>query len=469
MTTPLALAFAALIVALGIVWKIVRRLDAELTAMIAQAEANDGPVHGSVGRDELVDQARTRYADAANRPNGMIAVVALEIADLASIRSSLGHIAADHVVAEVLQRLRATTRDREELACVGDDRFLLMLNPPMTPYGALRAASRLSETMAHPLTVDDVALQVQIHAGTAVGPASEADAVFDNAEFALGRARQLGQTTPVLYDETEREQAEVAFRRAQGLRTAIEHDEMHVAYQPIPDLETGRLSGAEALLRWDSRALGPVSPADFIPIAETTGAIVEIGGWVLEQACHDVQTMAADCGQPTVAVNVSVQQLRHQGFVDIVRTALIASGLEPGRLTLEVTESIFANPVEVTAALDRLRDLGVRVALDDVGTGYSSLAQLATLPIDVMKLDRSLLSGGIGSGEATARVFTSVAALGRSLGLDVVAEGVETEAQSTFAQRAGCTHEQGFLRSRPVPIAEAVAFAQRLSSASPTR
>lgn len=469
MTAPLAIVFAALIVALGIVWMIVRRLDRELTAMIALAAASDTEPIGSASRDDLVSQAHARYGDNARRPSGMIAVVALEIADLASIRSSLGHPAAEMVVDEVHRRLRTTTREREELACIGDDRFLLMLNPPMTPYGALRAATRLSETTAQPLTVDDVTLQVQIHAGTAVGPASKATAVFDNAEFALGRARQLGQTTPVLYDETEREQAEVAFRRAQGLRTAIDHDELEVFYQPIVDLASGRLTGVEALLRWNSRTLGPVSPADFIPIAEDTGMIVEIGSWVLEQACHDAQAMTDDNGPPTVAVNVSVQQLRHQGFIDIVRTALIASGMTPSRLTLEVTESTFANPVEVTATLEQLRELGVRIALDDVGTGYSSLAQLATLPIDVMKLDRSLLAGGIDSADPAARVFTSVAALGRSLGLDVVAEGVETEEQSTFAHRAGCTHEQGFLRSRPVPLAEAVTFAQRLSATSPTR
>ncbi len=468
MTAPLAAAFAILVLALVVIWSIVRRLGRELATVTAggrPAEITDRP-GGVATRDGLVSLAMARHAA---RPHEDIGVVAFEIADLAGIKNSLGPAVAEQVVAEIARRLEKNSRATEDLARSTEDRFVLMLAPPVDPYGAVRAASRLSETATRPFAVADVTLQIQVHAGVAVGPVNEAGLVLDNAEFALNRARQTGQTTPVLYDETERENAEITFRRAQALRTAVEHDELTVAYQPILELGTGAIAGFEALLRWESPTLGPVSPADFIPIAEDTGAIIEIGSWVLERACLDLHRLSATSHRGFVTVNVSVHQLRHQGFVEIVGTALMASELDPSRLTLEVTESTFANPIEVASTLEVLRQLGVRVALDDVGTGYSSLAQLATLPIDVMKLDRTLLRDQTEPDDPASRVFTSLAALGRSLGMDVVAEGVETEEQSTFALVAGCTHEQGFLRSRPVPLADAVAFARHLDEAPHTR
>lgn len=467
-----ALSIAAwLILPAGLVfiWVQVRRQLAELEKLrraTAESPASawpDVPID-LMSRSQLFERARAE-GTGRTEATGPLAMIAIGPADLTEMSDGLRHGAIVQIIAEIARRLDRNTRSSEWIAQTTEGHFILVLGPPINAYGAVRAATRLAECLAAPIEVDGMPLQVDVFAGVAIG--DDPEQVLDDAEFALSRARQTRQTAPQLYDPEERARVEATFWQAQCLRSAVDRDELHVAYQPLLSLETGELAGVEALLRWHSPTLGLVSPADFIPIAEDTGTIVELGGWVLERACRDLQDIAPGDTTVKTSVNVSVHQLRRDGFIDVVRTALMATGLDPARLQIEVTESMFANPVEVTPKLIELRELGVSIALDDVGTGYSSLGQLATLPIDVIKLDRTLLAQREEAGDAADRIFTSIAALGRSLGLEVVAEGVETEEQSAVARRAGCTHEQGFLRSRPVPVAEVAAFARALRTGGP--
>ena len=462
MTALTLIALLALPAGLGVVWIQVRRQTAELDAL-RRASADRDDAGDSDSAIDLMTRAqlfeRALAPDNGREPEtGGFGMIAIGPSDLAEMTDGLRHGAVVQIIDEIARRLDRNTRSSEWVAQTSDGHFVLVLGAPITPYGAIRAATRLTECLAAPIEVDGMPLTVGVFAGVALG--EDPEQVLDDAEFALSRARQTRQTAPVLYDPEERARVEATFWRAQCLRSAVDREELHVAYQPLLSLETGRIDGVEALLRWHSPTLGAVSPADFIPIAEDTGTIVELGGWVLERACRDLHEIAGDDGHVKVSVNVSVHQLRHPGFLDIVKTALMATDLDPARLQVEVTESMFAVPAEVTPKLNALRELGVSIALDDVGTGYSSLGQLATLPIDVIKLDRTLLAQREEDGDAADRIFTSIAALGRSLGLEVVAEGVETEEQSAVARRAGCTHEQGFLRSRPVPVDEVAAFAR---------
>ncbi|MFC7574655.1 putative bifunctional diguanylate cyclase/phosphodiesterase [Klenkia terrae] len=235
-------------------------------------------------------------------------------------------------------------------------------------------------------------------------------------------------------------------------------DQLAVHYQPVVTLPGGQASGYEALLRWRHPTRGPIPPLQFIPIAEQTGAITALGTWVLRQATRDAVTgLGGECGPSKVAVNVSAVQLADQDFVGTVRAALADSGLPAERLVLEVTESVLADDlVAVCARLQQLRDLGVRIAIDDFGTGYSSLSYLRQLPADIVKVDRSFITDLARGGAATTLV-ASIVELARSLSLDVVAEGVETELQRDTLAALGCTYAQGYLFGRPEPVAPAPA------------
>ena len=469
MMSLLLVALVVLIAAIGLAWRTMRDQRLELQALrpvtrrSTQPTSGYDPLTGLIDREGLDEALASRRGRRASDRSDL-GVVALDLSGFGQLNATLGRDLGDRLLVILAERLQSHIRSPELLARPGGDRFLVVLGPPMTPTGVKRAASRFMDCLFEPVVIDGVRLQLRANAGAAVGPGHDIQTVLDNAELALDRARRESSLVPVVYDAALRQAADATFHRAQHLRSAVEHGELDVAYQPILQLGNKRLASVEALLRWHSPTLGSVSPADFIPIAEDTGAIVDIGAWVLERACTDLGIIAASDPTVTVSVNVSVHQLRHPGFVDVVRTALSAGELDPHRLQLEVTESTLANPDEVGDNLDELRRLGVRIALDDVGTGYSSLSQLATLPIDVIKLDRSLLQPQRDNSEAARRVFRSLAVLGKSLGLDVIAEGVETEEQSEFARTAGCSHEQGFLRSRPIPLADAVDFAHQLAT-----
>jgi EAL domain-containing protein (putative c-di-GMP-specific phosphodiesterase class I) len=264
------------------------------------------------------------------------------------------------------------------------------------------------------------------------------------------RAKELGKARCEVFDDSMRERAVERLDLEGGLRHALERGELRVLYQPQVELATGRIFGAEALLRWQHPDRGLVVPPLFIPIAEQTGLIVPIGAWVLEEACRQAAAWAGGDRELTMSVNVSPRQLADEGFESAVEYALAASGLEPRLLCLEITESaVMADPDAATAALERLKRLGVRLAIDDFGVGYSSLSQLKTLlPVDTIKIDKSFVDGVLGEGEDQA-IVDAVLRLAEGLGLAAVAEGVETRDQVDALLGMGCRLSQGFHFARP--------------------
>lgn len=431
-------------------------LEAEKAA--ADADSDRDPLTGAASWSGLLThlrRARSRRTDSSDE----IGVLAFDVGEFGAINATFGRAGGDTVLRTVAGRLQSRVRTGELLARTSGARFVVALEAPVTAYGARRAASRLLEGMRDPLDLEGETLTVDAHAGIAVGHRADGELLIEDAQAALMKARQDGAYHPVLFSDSLRRDTARSFHQAQQLKTAVSAGELYLAYQPIHRTQDGALTGVEALLRWDSRTFGPVSPVDFIPIAEDTGAIIEIGAWVLQKACEDLHHIADGRGDFVVSVNVSPHQLRAAGFAELVESVLASTDVPAASLQLEITESTLARPEEVEQQLQTLRDLGVRIALDDVGTGYSSLAQIAALPVDAIKLDRSLIMRlGTDDSSGSERVFTSLAALGQSLGLDVIAEGVETPDQARIARDAGCSHEQGFLYSRPVKLEEVVSY-----------
>ncbi len=457
---PLTLVVAAVLV-LGVVTinrlrKTVAGLESLNRGMGADPDRD--PLTGAANWSGLlthIRRARARRTDSGDE----IGILAFDISDFGALNATLGRAAGDAVLKTVADRLQSRVRTGELLARTGEARFVVALEAPVTAYGARRAASRLIEGMREPVVIDGETVTVTTHAGIAVGPRADGELLIEDAQAALVKAKHDGAQHPVLFSDALRRDTARSFHQAQQLKTAVSEGELYLAYQPIHRTEDGELAGVEALLRWDSRTFGPVSPVDFIPIAEDTGAIIEIGAWVLQKACEDLHHIADGRGDLVLSVNVSPHQLRKPGFPELVQSVLASTDVAPATLQLEITESTLARPEEVQQQLQSLRDLGVRIALDDVGTGYSSLSQIAALPVDAIKLDRSLICRlGEDDDHGVERVFTSLAALGRSLGLDVIAEGIETAEQARIARAAGCSHEQGYLYSRPVKLAELVEY-----------
>lgn len=407
-----------------------------------------------------VDVAMIHALSRAARAGGDVGAVAVGIADFAALTHSFGRLAGDETLRVLAQRLHENVRGGETLGRADSDTFVLVLEAPVSVFGASRAATRLLTVATEPIEVDGRVMRLRAHAGVAAGREA-GPTLVDDALTALARARADESGAPMLYEPTLREEATAVFRIDQQLASALAGNELSVAYQPVHRSRDLVMVGAEALLRWHSPVLGEVPPGDFIPVAESTGRIVELGAWVLRQACDDlcglhVATRRRDL---TVSVNVSVHQLTRPDFVDVVASTLQGASLDPSSLVVEITESVLAHPDAVGRQLHGLHELGVALALDDVGTGYSSLGQLSALPLDTIKLDRSIVAAPGDRADGSSKLLSGLASLGSSLGFDVVAEGVETAAHLAVARHSGCTHLQGFHLARPMPAAALAAHA----------
>jgi EAL domain-containing protein (putative c-di-GMP-specific phosphodiesterase class I) len=307
-----------------------------------------------------------------------------------------------------------------------------------------------------PITLDSHEICPSFSIGVAVScPGSETpEGMLRHADLAMYRAKANGKAQYAVFDQAMAIDAMDRLTLEAELRQAIAQDELRIEYQPIVDLETGRITELEALVRWQHPRLGLVSPARFIPVAEETGLIVPIGHWVLEQACRRAQAWRAtmpDAHNLAMSVNLSARQFRHPELVADVASVLRETGLEPGALKLEITESVLMQRMDAAiATMHELKALGVRLAIDDFGTGYSSLAYLKHFPIDTLKIDRSFVHG-IGQDHSDLAIVRSVIALANSLHLAVTAEGIETAQQLEELQTLGCDHGQGFFLARPAP------------------
>ncbi|GAC1550711.1 MAG: hypothetical protein NVS3B16_25300 [Vulcanimicrobiaceae bacterium] len=429
---------------------------------LAHAALHD-PLTGLANRVLLandVDAALVRYRE---REGYFAAVLYLDLDRFKLVNDSLGHVVGDALLVAIARRLESSVRPGDTFARVSGDEFVMLLCDIHSPAEAERIADRILAQLAEPFAIDG-------HEIFATGSIGLAFASMENlnfeelvrdADIAMYRAKTLGKGRCVTFEPAMRNAARLRLALDAELRRALDRGELEVFYQPIVALESGKTEGFEALVRWRHPSRGLLSPLEFIPIAEETGSIVGLGALVLRMAC--AQTRRWQAASPrnaalSINVNVSPKQLREPDYVHSVRAVLRETGCAPASLHLEITESVLVEDrASLAASLGELRSLGIRIDIDDFGTGYSSLAYLHAFPIDVLKIDRSFVSGS-GSGIANPEIVTTILALAKKLDLDVIAEGVETREQAANLFALGCTRAQGYVFSKPMNVAAASSY-----------
>jgi diguanylate cyclase len=409
----------------------------------------------------------------AHRQKSTMAVLFLDLDGFKRINDTLGHHLGDLVLQETGERLRKSLRSSDvlirtgtaddgiELARLGGDEFTVLLSTIARNEDAAIVAERIRLCLAEPLNINDHELYTSTSIGIAIFPENgkTAEELLKNADLAMYYAKRNGGNTYQYFSTTMTEVAQRRLTLENHLRKAIERDELDLHYQPQLDLITGAFCGVEALLRWDCQELGRISPAEFIPLAEDSGLIIYIGEWVLRKAC--VQAKAwRDQGTllGRMAVNVSVIQLLHKGFPSLVAAILAETELEPHVLELEVTESALASDEDnVLAVLVALKQIGVHLAIDDFGTGYSSLSRLKNFPIDCLKVDQSFVCD-MEHDTVNAAIVSAVIAMAEGMGMNIIAEGVETDGQLAFLKEKHCNEVQGYLLCKPQTAENIEAF-----------
>jgi diguanylate cyclase (GGDEF)-like protein/PAS domain S-box-containing protein len=370
------------------------------------------------------------------------------------VNDSLGHPAGDALLKETASRLRSALRETDVLARLGGDEFaIIQVGETNQPQAAAGLADRIIEIIREPYVIEGNEVSVGASIGIAMAPAdgTEPTELIKKADLALYRTKAQGRNAHRFFDVQMTEEVDARHQLETDLRGAVARKELRLFYQPIVDIKTGKLFGAEALVRWQHPQRGLVAPDLFIPLAEETGLIGAIGEWVLQRACAD----AASWPQPLkVAINLSAVQFRKSSLFDVILLSLVESGLAPSRLELEITESVLLeSDTDPLAVIRRLKNLGVSIALDDFGTGYSSLSYLTKFPFDKIKIDKSFTQNLTKRAECAA-IVSSVRALGVGLNMLTVAEGVETEQQLSILRAAGINLAQGYLFGRPRPLSE---------------
>jgi diguanylate cyclase (GGDEF)-like protein/PAS domain S-box-containing protein len=405
---------------------------------------------------------------AAKRHSKQVAVLFLDVDGFKHINDSLGHPVGDKLLQSISQRLLECVRGGDTVSRQGGDEFVVLLSELTQPRAAAIMAGRMLHAVAAPHTVDAHELHVTTSIGVSVYPDDglNAETLIKNADTAMYQAKENGRRSYQFFTPAMNARAVERQSIEECLRRALERQEFELHYQPKIDMQTGAITGAEALLRWTHPVRGRVAPADFIPIAEDCGLIVPIGKWVLRHACEQARAWVVE-GLPAIsmAVNVSAMEFQSEGFLAGLFRVLGESGLDPRLLELELTESVLMKRVESTVAiLHAVRNSGVKVALDDFGTGYSSLSYLRRFPLDSLKIDRSFVQQ-LAGGSDDAAIVIAVISMARSLRLRVVAEGVETLQELEFLCAHQCDEMQGYYFSAPVPAAQ---FAQLLGSGIPS-
>ncbi|WP_158811436.1 bifunctional diguanylate cyclase/phosphodiesterase [Beijerinckia sp. L45] len=381
-----------------------------------------------------------------------IALFAIDIDHFKTINDTYGHQAGDQLIVGIAERIRRVIRDRDCLARVGGDEFSLMLAEVTSASQCAAMAHRLHDAMLAPFDTGDMQIFATLSIGVALSPQDgEARSVLmAAADLALYRAKHEGRNRFAFFDKTMEQKLHLDMTIEDDLREAIKADALTILYQPQISGSTGRLCGVEALVRWHHPRLGMISPEEFVPLAESRGLIGPLGEWVLRRACTDSRRWPS----LRMAVNVSPVQFRNRGFVETVRLIIAESGIEPQRLELELTEGVLIQDADqAESVIMDLRAQGIRMGLDDFGSGYSSMIYLRRFAFDKIKIDKALLASMECSGEG-AIIVDSIISLGHALGLTVTAEGVEQKDQVEFLQKLGCDELQGFYFSAPLPADE---------------
>ncbi|HVE98278.1 MAG TPA: EAL domain-containing protein [Mycobacteriales bacterium] len=427
----------------------------QLERRLAHQSLHD-PLTGLPNRALFRDRVHHALA-LQNRESGRrLGVLFIDLDGFAAINDSFGHSVGDALLTLTAARLFECVRPGDTVARLGGDEFAVLLEGVASSFVARQVADRFLDAMQALVEIDGREIFISASVGIAFDtPGDSADEVMRNADLAMYRAKARGKKR---YEMFAPEMHSVVVERLEletDLRHALERAEFHLAYQPVVDLRSGLLAGVEALARWTHPTRGLVSPADFIPAAEETGLIVPMGRWVIEEACRQLRAWHRSTGRLLrMSVNISARQLQGALLTDHVATALRTTGIPASSLVLEITESMLVDDADRTMEkLQRFSDLGVSMAIDDFGTGYSSLAYLSRLPVDILKIDRTFVSG-LGTHPEMSAVTSAIVALGKSLNLTVVAEGIEEPSQLASLTAMGCDYGQGYLLSRPLPAAE---------------
>ena len=396
----------------------------------------------------------------ARRHNTQAAVMVLDLDNFKNINDSLGHNVGDRFLQKIANVLTDTLREEDTIARIGGDEFAVLILAEECQWNACEVAQRILAAFANPILVDKNELFASFSIGISVFPTDgdDAETLIKNSELAMYRAKAQGKNNYSLYTESMNQNISRRLELENNLRKALERDEFEVFYQPKVAIDSGTIVGCEALIRWKNNGK-LVSPVEFIPLAEETSLIIDIGKWVMWKACQDAQSWRAKGYSLRVAVNLSPRQFHQQDLIPIILSVLNETGLPPALLELEITEGIVMDNVQETIQiLKTLREKGIHFAIDDFGTGYSSLQYLSQLPLDTLKIDRAFIKDLPGNKEDTAITLATLS-MAHSLGLNVVAEGVETHDQLDLLKQASCEQYQGYLFSKPL---EKSAFDQLL-------
>ena len=440
------------------------RLKAEALSLAHRALHDS--LTGLANRVLFVDRLEMALARVERR-SSQVAVLFFDLDGFKLVNDRLGHEAGDQLLKEIARRLRTVMRPSDTVARFGGDEFIVLAEGYTSEIHVTATAERIQAALAEPFSLDagEATIGTSIGIALASGANADAEALIREADAAMYRAKRAGGSRYELYDVGMRQRAALRLRTESALHLAIEREEFRVVYQPKVEIATGAIFGVEALVRWQHPDRGLLGPGEFIPLAEETNLIVPLGAWVLREALRQGEEWRARhpaAARLTVAVNLSARQLARPDLCDIVSRSLEDAGADAGLLCLEITESVAMEEAEATvASLRLLRDLGVRLAIDDFGSGYSSLSYLRSFPVDILKIDRSFVQG-LGRDRRNASIAGAIVSLAHALELTAIAEGVETHAQLAVLRALGCDVAQGFLFARPaapVELEETIAAA----------
>jgi diguanylate cyclase (GGDEF)-like protein/PAS domain S-box-containing protein len=425
-----------------------KRIQAEEAV---QQQANFDSLTGARSRYRFLKTMEQMIASGDKR----FVLYCIDLDMFKDINDVFGHAAGDELLRAVVRRLDRICGGREGVARLGGDEFAVMCAKPRAVENPGLMAAEIVSAMREPFVIEGHTHHIGASVGIAAYPdhASGSEELLQNADTALYEAKASGRNGWRLFDQQLRMALENRKAIERGLRTAIAREELSMHYQAVHDIKMGKIAGFESLMRWKCPELGSVSPGVFIPVAEQAGLMSEIGAWAIGQACQGASILG---GNQHVSVNLSASQLRSADLLSLIETEMKRHKVKPGRLVVEITESVLvSSQAPVQQLLARLHELGVKIAIDDFGTGYSSLSYLQRMPISVVKIDRSFVVGM--NKRANAAVLRAVMGIGEELGIRIVAEGVETVEQLELLKQLGCRYIQGYLFSKPVPLAEAAA------------